>query len=372
MIRTRKLGVRKLSVTLITALIATSVFSGASFAASKSPKPKKPKIVKLATSDVVRIGFFSNVTHAPALVAQERKFFEKYLDKDKTKIEYIAFNAGPAAIEALKGGALDVTYIGPNPSISGFASTRGTLLKIISGSTSNGAQLVVREGINSVADFAGKKIASPQLGNTQDVALRSWLASNGFKTSINGVGDVTVIPTENSQTLALFQRGDIDGAWLPEPWASRLVLEAKAKVFLDEKILWPNSKFLTTNIIASSTFLAKYPGTVKSILKGHLDSLDFINKNTVMAKDDVQKQITKWSGKPLADNVINRSWLNLGFSYEPLAATLSKSADDAVDAGLLTNLGSKGLSGIYDLALLNQILKEGKKKSVTSDGLGKE
>ena len=362
---------RIIFILLVSTLIAPILTNSSSSAATK-PKVKKIKVIKLPTSDVVRIGFFSNVTHAPALVAMEQKFFEKYLDKDKTKIEYIAFNAGPAAIEAMKGGALDVTYIGPNPSISGYASTRGNLLRIISGSTSNGAQLVVREGINEVSDFAGKKIASPQLGNTQDVALRSWLASKGFKTSITGVGDVTVIPTENAQTLALFLRGDIDGAWLPEPWASRLVLEAKAKVFLDEKTLWPNAKFLTTNIIASTTFLDKYPGTVQSILKAHLDSVAFIKKDATTAKDNVQKQITKWSGKPLADDVINRSWSNLGFTYDPLATTLSKSADDAVEAGLLTNLGSKGLNGIYDLSLLNKLLKSSKKKLVSASGLGKE
>jgi NitT/TauT family transport system substrate-binding protein len=170
----------------------------------------------------------------------------------------------------MKGGAIDMSFIGPNPSIAGFTSTNGTLLKVVSGTTSGGAQLVVKQGINTVSDLRGKKIASPQLGNTQDVALRSWLKDQGFQTSVAGGGDVTVIPTENAQSLTLFKRGDIDGAWLPEPWASRLVLEAGAKVFLDEKSLWgPTGQFVTTNIIASQAFLNQYPGTVRSILQSN-------------------------------------------------------------------------------------------------------
>ena len=353
--------------------LALTLVAGLTMAvATGVPTSAATKISKPATAKVVRIGFFANVTHTPALVAAQHKLFEKYLGLDKTKVEYVVFSAGPSAIEAMKGGAVDVTYIGPNPSIAGYVVTRGSLLKIISGSTANGAQLVVRDTINTVADLKGKKIASPQLGNTQDVALRTWLASQGFKTSVLGTSDVTVIPTENAQSLALFQRGDIDGAWLPEPWASRLVLDAGAKVFLDEKTLWPNSKFLTTNIIAESSFLAKYPGTVSSILKAHIDATNYANKNPLLAQDDVQAQIEKWTGKRLADNVIKRAWSNLSFTWEPLASTLSKSADDAVDAGLLTSIGSRGLNGIYDISLLNKILKAKKLKLVSSDGLGKQ
>lgn len=320
----------------------------------------------------VRIGFFANVTHAPALVGQDQKFFEKYLTKDKTSVEYIAFNAGPTAIEAMKAGALDVTYIGPNPAINGFAGTRGTLLKIVSGSTSGGAELVVKPSINSVADLRGKKIASPQLGNTQDVALRAWLKEQGLSTSITGGGDVTVIPTENAQTLALFQKGDLDGAWLPEPWSTRLVTEAGAKVFLNEKTLWKKGQFVTTHIIVNSDFLKKYPGTIRSILNGHLDSLNYIAKDSTKSKDAVQRQIERVTGKRLPDAVLDRAWTNLSFTADPISQSLRKSADDAVDVGLLTNLGSRGLSGIYDLRILNSLLKAKKAKVVSSGGLGQQ
>jgi NitT/TauT family transport system substrate-binding protein len=211
--------VTRLSVVAGLVSIALTAGLGVNVAAAVTPAeptraPATGTLPKLPTAPVVRIGFFANVTHAPALVAQQLRLFETFLGKDGTKVEYVAFNAGPAAIEAMKGGAIDISYIGPNPSISGYTSTGGTLLRVVSGATSGGAQFVVKQGINTVADLKGKKIASPQLGNTQDVALRSWLKDNGLSTSTTGGGDVTVVPTENATTLTLFKRGDLDGAWL--------------------------------------------------------------------------------------------------------------------------------------------------------------
>jgi NitT/TauT family transport system substrate-binding protein len=371
--RARKTGIG-LVAGLVTAALAVGLGADIAIAAPASvptvARPATP-LPKLPTAPVVRIGFFANVTHAPALVAQQLRLFETFLGKDGTKVEYTAFNAGPAAIEAMKGGAIDVSYIGPNPSVSGYTSTGGTLLRVVSGATSGGAQFVVKPGINSVADLKGKKIASPQLGNTQDVALRSWLKDNGLSTSTSGSGDVTVVPTDNATTLTLFKRGDLDGAWLPEPWASRLVVEAGAKVFLDEKSLWPGGQFVTTNIIAAQPFLAKYPGTVRSILQANNSAIKYIASNVAKSKDVVQEQITKWTGKPLPDAVITRSWGNLRFTWDPLPLTLAKSADDAVNAGLLT-LGANKLSGIYDLRLLNSVLKAANAKVLSASGLGRQ
>lgn len=351
-----------ISTLLITGILASTVAVG------QAATPKQ----KAAAAPVIRIGYFANVTHAPALYAKEKKIFEAALAGTPTKIEWITFNAGPSAIEAFKGGALDLTYIGPNPSIAGYASTRGALIRIVAGSTANGAQLIVKPSINSVADLAGKKIASPQLGNTQDVALRGWLAANNYKTTITGGGDVTVIPTENAQTLSLFQKGDIDGAWVPEPWASRLVLEAGGKVLLDEKDIWPKKQFLTTQIVAATEFLKKYPKTVEAIVKGHIQAVTEIKKSPAIAQEAVQAQIAAATGKRLSDDVIARAWSNLIFTYDPLPTTLVKSAEDAVDAGLLTNLGSRGLVGIYDLRILNKLLVAAKQKKITTRGLGKE
>ena len=368
---------KKISRRVIIALTAASV-ALLPVAAQAAPKPTATPtpsasagLPKLPTAQTVRIGFFANVTHAPALVGQQLRFFEQYLNKEGTNVEYVLFNAGPAEIEALKGGAIDVGYIGPNPSVAGYTSTNGDLLNVVSGVASGGASLIVKPNITSVADLKGKKIASPQLGGTQDVALRSFLKDKGFATNVSGGGDVTVIPTDNATTLTLFKKGDIDGAWVPEPWASRLVLEGGGKVLVDEKDLWPGGQFVTTNIIAGKNFLKQYPGTVRTVLQANNSSIKWIAKNILPAKDAVQEQITKWTGKPLPDSVINRAWGQLRFTWDPLPATLKKSADDAVNAGLLS-LKPGALNGIYDLSLLNSVLKQSKQRAVSAGGLGKQ
>ena len=287
-----------------------------------------PAIAAPGAAPVVRLGFFANVTHASALIAQQEKFFEKYLAPDGTRIEYTLFNAGPSAIEAMKGGALDVSYIGPSPSISGYVTTNGELLRIVSGATSGGAQLVVRKNIMSLDDLRNKVIATPQLGNTQDVAIRSYLKSKGFTTYASGPKNVLIQPTENAQTLTLFKNGQLDGAWVPEPWASRLVLEAGARVLLDEKDLWPHGRFVTTNIVARSDFLKKYPRTISSLLKANLDAIAFAKANPESAQNDVQSQLIKWTTKKLADDVIARAWTNIELTPNPLPLTLKKNYED--------------------------------------------
>lgn len=341
-----------------------------------APLPAGPRALasasalpKLPTAPVVRIGFFANLTHAPALVAQELRLFETFLGKDGTKVEYVLFNAGPAAVEAMKGGAIDLAYIGPTPSVTGYVSTHGSLLRVVSGVTSGGAQLVVNSKITKVSDFTGKKLTTPQLGNTQDVALRSWLKSHGLITSTSSGGDVQIFPTENSTTLSLFKGGRIDGAWVPEPWASRLVLEGGGHVFLDEKSLWPKGQFVTTNIIAAQPFLAKYPGTVRSVIQANNAAVTYIANNSAKARQVVQKAITKWTGKPIPAAAINRAWGNLRFTNDPLPLSLKKNAEDAVQVGLLT-MTPGALNGIYDLRLLNTVLAVSNAHAVSAQGLG--
>ncbi len=353
------------SVIAVTGVIAPA---GAAVPSRVSASDGLPK---LATCPTIRLGFFPNITHAPALVAQQLALNETFLGKDGTKVEYTTFNAGPSVIEAMKGGALDVSYIGPNPAIAGYTSTGGTLLRIVSGVTSGGAALVVKPSINSIEDLRGKKIATPQLGNTQDVAIRAFLKEKGFKTSTTGAGDVIITPTENATSLSLFRRGEIDGAWTVEPWTTRLVLEGGGKVLLDEKELWPGGQYVTTHIIATQEFLNRCPGTVRSIIQANNSAIKYIAKNVPGSRDLVQKGITQWTGRPLPDAVIQRAWGNLRFTWDPLPKTLRKSADDAVDAGLLS-LGQNKLAGIYDLRLLNQTLKAAKARTVTADGLGRE
>jgi NitT/TauT family transport system substrate-binding protein len=364
---------RLLSASIATLALALAVTPMSQAVTKTKPKAKAvavTRLAKLATAPVVRLGFFANVTHASALIAQQERFFEKYLGADGTKIEYTLFNAGPSAIEAMKGGALDVSYIGPSPSISGYVTTNGELLRIVSGATSGGAQLVVKPGINSLDDLNGKLVATPQLGNTQDVAIRAYLKSKGFTTNAAGKRNVLIQPTDNALTLTLFKNGQIDGAWLPEPWASRLVLEAGAKVLVDEKDIWPNGDFLTTDIIAKADFLRKYPGTVRSILQANLDAIAFAKANPVVAQNDVQAQLLKWTTRKLSDNVIQRAWSNIRLIADPLPSTLQRNYEDATALGLLPIYKANALKGIFDIRLLNSVLRFRKSSTYTVGALG--
>src|SRR4051795_5304283 len=214
----------------------------------------------------LRLGYFANVTHAAALIGVQQGFIQDELGD--TKLTTQVFNAGPYEVEALFAGGLDAAYIGPSPTINAYGQSDGDAIRIIAGAASGGAQLVVRDGINSPSDLKGTTLASPQLGNTQDVALRTWLTDQGLKNSVQGGGDVTIAPTANADVLNLFKSGQLDGAWVPEPYASRLVLEGGGHVLVNEKDLWPGGKFVTTHLIVSTEFLTKYPDTVAALLRG--------------------------------------------------------------------------------------------------------
>jgi NitT/TauT family transport system substrate-binding protein len=303
-------------------------------------------------ASAIRLGYFPNITHAPALVGVNKGFFQEALGS--TKLAGKTFNAGPAAIEALFSGAIDAAYLGPNPAINAWAQSKGTGLKIIAGSTSGGAGLVVKPGINGPADLKGKKIASPQLGNTQDVALRSWLKQNGLNADQQGGGDVSVLPQDNATSLQAFAQGAIDGAWVPEPNLSRMVLESKGKLLVNEKDLWPGGQFVTTHLIVSQSFLKKYPVTVKKLLQGHLKSLDYIKTDPAGAQQAANAQLTALTGKPLKDNVLASAFKNMEFTADPISSSLFTSAQHAEAVGLLKPVD---LKGIYDLGPLNDLLK---------------
>jgi NitT/TauT family transport system substrate-binding protein len=318
----------------------------------------------------LKLGYFGNVTHAPALVGISQGYLAKELGD--TKLSTQVFNAGPAAIEALNAGAIDATYIGPNPAINSFVKSGGESVNIIAGAAAGGAQLVVRPEITSAADLKGKTLASPQLGGTQDVALRAWLATQGYKTSVDGSGDVAINPTENAQTLKLFQDGKLDGAWLPEPWASRLVLTAGAKVLVDEKDLWDGSlsgkagEFPTTILIVNKKFAADHPDTVKALLKGHVESVEWLNSAAADEKAKViNAALKEAAGAELKADVIDRSLQNIVFTVDPLAGTYPKLLKDGVEAGTTKQAD---INGLFDLTALNEVTGE----KTSAAGLGKE
>jgi NitT/TauT family transport system substrate-binding protein len=316
----------------------------------------------------LRLGYFANLTHAAALIGVDQGYIEKELGD--TKLTTQVFNAGPDEVEALFAGALDAAYIGPSPTINAYGQSNGDAIRIIAGAASGGAQLVVRDGIDSAADLEGTTLASPQLGNTQDVALRTWLTDQGLENSVQGGGDVTVAPTKNSDVAAAFDNGDVDGAWLPEPYASQLVLEHGAHVLVDEKDLWPEGKFVTTHLIVRTEFLQQYPGTVAALLRAHVRAVELAQKDEQAAKKAVDAGLVTAGGKELDAEVLDRAWSEMTVTYDPIASALKRSAENAVTAG--TAEQKVDLSGIYDLRALNKILAEQGLDPVSAGGLGDE
>jgi NitT/TauT family transport system substrate-binding protein len=303
------------------------------------------------STTTVKLGYFPNVTHAPALVGIEGGLFQKDLGSG-VKLSVSPFNAGPAAVEALLSGSIDASYVGPNPTITAFVQSHGAV-RVISGAASGGAFLVVRPGIKSVTDLKGKVLASPQLGNTQDVALRTYLRNHGLKTDTSGGGDVSIRPQDNAVTLQAFEQKQIDGAWVPEPWATRLVNEGHGKVLVDERTLWPNRKFVTTELIVRTDFLKAHPDVVQKLLEGQADAVDLITKDPTRAEQLVGAGIQRATGKGLAADLIAASFQTTTFTNDPIASSLQTSAENAKKLGLLK---STNLKGLYDLSLLNKVL----------------
>ncbi|MDQ0764732.1 aliphatic sulfonate ABC transporter substrate-binding protein [Streptomyces canus] len=321
---------------------------------------------KIDGLDSVKIGYFGNLTHGTALVGVNKGFFQKELGA--TKASYATFNAGPSEIEALNSKSIDIGWIGPSPSINGYVKSGGKSLKIIGGSASGGVKLVVNpDKIKSLKDVKGKKIATPQLGNTQDVAFLNWIADQGWKVDAqSGKGDVTVVRTDNKITPDAYKAGSIDGAWVPEPTASKLVAEG-GKVLLDEASLWPDKKFVITNIIVRQDFLKEHPKAVEAVLKASVEANKWINANPDAAKAAANKQLEADSGKALKPEVLDPAWKSIQFTNDPLAATLNTEAEHAVTAGLLKK---PDLNGIYDLTILNKVLKADGESPVDAAGLG--
>ena len=336
---------RPRALTILALAAATLVAACGGAAGSPSPS---------AAPTTVRFGVFPNITHAPGLVMlADGGPLAKALPG--TTVEVQSFNSGTKAVEAMFSDAIDITFVGPNPAINAYAQSKGEAVRVIAGSTSGGAFLVVKPEITSAADLKGRKIATPSLGNTQDVALRAWLKDQGLATDTAGGGDVSVVPQENAQTLETFIAGTIDGAWAPEPWATRLVQEGGAKVLVDERDLWPNGQYVTTQLMVATAYLKAHPDTVKAILTALVQTVDEVNANPAEAQRIANAEIEKYTSKKLKDAVLSAAWGNLTFTVDPIATSLATSAQDAQDLGLLKDPGD--LAGLYDLTLLNEVLK---------------
>jgi NitT/TauT family transport system substrate-binding protein len=346
---------RSLAVVLLGALPFVAAACGSDGSSATEPADDgstTSSTVSTAPVDL-RLGYFPNVTHAPALIGIEGGIFEKNLGENVT-LKAQPFNAGPDVVTALYADALDASFIGPGPSISAFQKSNGDAIRIVSGAASGGAFLVVKPSITKPADLAGKKLATPQLGNTQDVALRTWLKDKGYTTDTSGGGEVNIVPQDNALTLTTFQQGQIDGAWVPEPWATRLVDEGGGKILVDEADLWPDGKFVTTNLIVSTKFLTEHPDVVKQLIQGEIEAIDLSRTNRKKAEGYVASGIETATSKPIPPELVTASFDSITFTTDPLPATLQKNADHALALGLST---SADISGIYDLSILNELLK---------------
>src|SRR5579875_3895612 len=303
----------------------------------------------------LRLGFLANITHAPALVGVNKGIFAKTLGKNVT-IEPKIFSSGTQETTALLAGQLDAAYVGPNPAINAFQKSDGKAIKIMSGAATGGASVVVKKGITSAAQLKGKKIATPSLGNTQDVAVRYWLKQQGLSTTTTGGGDVSIEPvTPNSDAVLEFQSGQIQGGSEPSPYNIEMEQDGGTQLLAEPGV--------TTLRVVSQSFLKDNPTVVDNLLKGQVEANDYIAKNATAAEASANAELTSLLGKGIKSSVLPAAFKEITFTDNPDAASLAADAKEAVSVGLLT---SANLNGIYDLGPLNQQLKAAGESQVSS------
>jgi NitT/TauT family transport system substrate-binding protein len=304
---------------------------------------------------VVNIGYFANINHAQAVIGLANGDYRKAVGTS-TQIKTFVFTAGPTEMTALLAGKIDMAYVGPSPAVNAYIQSNGTGLVILAGATSGGASFVVRgdESIGAVKDLGGKTFAAPQLGNTQDIALRHYLQANGYKTADKG-GNVTVVDTSNSNIVSLFATKQIDGAWVPEPWAQTLILQNGGRLFLDERTIWPNG-FSTAELVVRAQFLQQHLDVVREIVGAHVAETVWINNNLAQATTEFNQQFAVLTGQALNSTILTASFGKLAFTYDPLSASVTQQAQNAYSLGFLTAAPSN-LSGLYDLTVLNSVLR---------------
>jgi NitT/TauT family transport system substrate-binding protein len=311
----------------------------------------------------LKLGFLANITHATALVGVQKGFFTKDLGNGVT-LKLTPFSTGTEEATALLAGQLDAAYVGPNPAIKAWQTSGGKLIKVISGVASGGAALVVKKGINTPAQLKGKSLATPSLGNTQDVALRYWLKKHNLTTTQTGGGDVPIKPTTpNSAAVLAFTSGQLAGGWEPAPYDIEMVA-AGGHMLVNEASLWPKGQFVTTNLVVTQSFLAAHPSAVNGLLKGQIEANDYINQNTSAAETAANAELTSVLGKGLKPAILAAAFKQIKFTNDPIASSLVADASHAVAVGLLKPVSN--LKGIYDLGPLNKQLQAAGEPTVNS------
>ena len=311
----------------------------------------------------LRLGFLENITHASALVGVKQGFFTKNLGKNVT-LKLYPFSTGTEEATALLAGQLDAAYVGPNPAIKAWQQSSGSLIKVISGAASGGAELVVRKGITTASQLKGQKLASPSLGNTQDVSMRYWLKQQGLTTTSTGGGDVPITPiTPNSDAVLAFESGQIAGGWEPAPYDAEMIADG-GHALVNEASLWPAGQFVTTELVATQSFIAKNPTVIAGLLKGQIEANSYIASDKSAAETAANAELASLSGKSLKTPILQAAFAQVTFTNDPIASSLITDADHAVSVGLLSPV--KNLSGIYDLGPLNTLLAADGQSQVSS------
>src|SRR5215472_14108909 len=302
----------------------------------------------------LRLGFQTNITHAPALIGIEKGIFAKALGPN-VNLVLKPYSTGTEEGTALLAGQLDAAYVGPNPTLKAWQTSKGKLIKVISGAASGGAALVVKQGISTPGQLKGQKLATPSLGNTQDVALRYWLKQNKLTTTQAGGGDVPITPvTPNSAAVDEFASGQIAGGWEPQPYVAEMVA-AGGHVLVNEANLWPGGKFVTTQLVVLSSYMKDHPDVINGLLKAQIQATDFLNNNKAQAEQAANAQLATLTGKSLKPDILAETFKAITFTNDPIATSLLTDAQHATAVGLLDPV--KNLSGIYDLGPLNALLQ---------------
>lgn len=300
--------------------------------------------------DLLRLGYFANLTHAQAVLGVADGSLAQAAG---IRIRPKVFTAGPQSITALLAGEIDLLYVGPSPALTAYVRSEGKAVRVLAGSASGGAVFVARPGWDPT-NLTGARLATPSLANTQDVALRHLLSTRGLRTREQG-GGVRVIPVAPAEMIQLFARGQLDGAWVAEPWGSRIVKETGAVIAWDERDLWPGGRFATTLLVARRDFLERFPDIVRGFLKGHVQITQWIQSHPDEARVRLNQELAALQGKPLAEDVMKAAFSRVEFTYEPMTDSVTAQAERAYKLGFL-GARQPDLSGLYDLTLLREVL----------------
>lgn len=314
---------------------------------------KGPETAPAPGKQHVRLAYFPNLTHAAALVGMGRGEFEKALPAGVALAPRV-FNAGPEEMEALLAGEVDVGYVGPSPALNTYVKSGGRALRIVAGASSGGAALVARCGaaVSAAGDLDGRRVAVPQLGGTQDVSLRHFLARSGLRPREQG-GTVEVVPLRNPDILALMRRAELDAAWVPEPWAARLIAEAGARLVVDERALWPGGRFTTTVVVARTAYLREHPQVVAALVTAHVRSVQWLRAHPEGARRLANAELKRLTGKELPEEVLEQAWARVEFTDDPYRESIRQFVAMAQEAGYLPRT-VPGAAALFEPAVLEQ------------------